>query len=362
MYDLIFRGALSRLDAETAHSQTIAALRLLQRTPGALPAIRRVLARPDPALQVTAMGLQFPGPLGLAAGFDKDAEVFSALAAFGFDFVEIGTVTAQAQPGNPRPRMVRLPADRALVNRMGFNNHGAGAAARRLSSRRSGQGIVGANIGKTKVVAPQQAIADYAASAELLAPHCDYLVVNVSSPNTPGLRDLQAVHTLKPLLREVLDICRDQVQPPPVLVKLGPDLADADVDAIADLVVETGLDGIVATNTTIDRSGLASATKEVSAAGSGGLSGAPLKTRSLDLLRRLHRRVGQEVTLVSVGGIETPTDVWLRVMAGASLVQAYTGLVYSGPAFARRIHLGLPPLLRSGGFTRLQDAIGTGPT
>jgi len=307
-------------------------------------AVRRVLAPRDPALRVRALGLDLPSPLGLAAGFDKDAAHVDALTALGFGFVEVGTVTALPQPGNARPRMVRLPADRALVNRMGFNNAGAEAAAARLSAPRDRTTIVGVNIGKTKR-APDAA-ADYRASAARLAPLADYLVINVSSPNTPGLRDLQAVDALRGLIATVREGMEQAQRTVPLLVKIAPDLADDDVDAIADLALATGLDGLVATNTTISRDGLRTDPAQVAAAGAGGLSGAPLADRSLAVLRRLRERVGDDLVLVSVGGVETPEDAWARLQAGATLVQAYTGFVYNGPLWPARMQRGLARLAR----------------
>ncbi len=345
MYRLAFALLLRRLPAEAAHRMSFAGLRALGAVPGALPLLRRLLAPRDPVLRVRALGLDFPSPLGLAAGFDKDAEAYEALGAFGFGFVEIGTVTASPQPGNPRPRLFRLVRDRAIVNRMGFNNRGARAAAGRL--RRPRNVIVGVNIGKTRAVPEEEAVADYVASAELLAPLADYLVVNVSSPNTPGLRDLQAVERLRPLLTAVREAA-DRASPHrvPLLVKIAPDLADADVDAVADLAVELGLDGVIATNTTIARDGLAGDPAQVAAAGPGGLSGAPLKRRSLEVLERLRARAGDRLVLVSVGGVETADDAWARLRAGATLVQAYTGLVYGGPLWPRAINRGLAERMR----------------
>ncbi|HUG85244.1 MAG TPA: quinone-dependent dihydroorotate dehydrogenase [Euzebya sp.] len=355
IYRLVFDRLLTRVDPETAHSITLRLLRAARRIPGLLALVRRAVGHPDPALAVTALGLTFPTPLGVAAGFDKDAEVVDAMTALGFGFVEVGTVTARPQPGNPRPRMARLPADRALVNRMGFNNRGAAHAAANLR-RRHRVTPVGANIGRTKVVEAPDAPADYAASARLLAPLCDYLVVNVSSPNTPGLRDLQAVSSLRPLLQAVLDACQEvSSTPPPVLVKIAPDLVDEDVDAIADLAVDLGLAGIIAANTSISRAGLASDAATVEAAGGGGLSGAPLKARSMTLLTRLHARVGDRLTIISVGGIESADDVWDRLVAGAALVQSYTGMVYGGPSFARHINSGLRRRMQREGVARLQD-------
>ncbi|MCO6004251.1 quinone-dependent dihydroorotate dehydrogenase [Actinoallomurus purpureus] len=345
MYSLVFSLILRRLPAETVHRMSFAGLRLLGAVPGAVPLLRRALGPRDPALRVRALGLELPGPLGLAAGFDKDAEVYEALGAFGFGFVEIGTLTARPQPGNPKPRLFRLVRDRAIVNRMGFNNHGARAAAARL--RRHRNVIVGVNIGKTKVVPEAEAVADYVESTEALAALADYLVVNVSSPNTPGLRNLQAVEHLRPLLtavREAADRVSDRRVP--LLVKIAPDLADADVDAVADLALELGLDGIIATNTTISRDGLATDPAEVEAAGAGGLSGAPLKRRSLEVLRRLRDRAGDRLVLISVGGVETADDAWERLRAGATLVQAYTALIYGGPLWPRTINRGLARRLR----------------
>jgi dihydroorotate dehydrogenase len=343
VYRLLFRVVLRRVPAEAAHRAgfwLIRALGMAAGVPGAAGVLRRWFGPRDPVLRVRALGLEFPGPLGLAAGFDKDARAVTGLSALGFGFVEVGTVTAQPQPGNPRPRMFRLPADRALVNRMGFNNSGAGAAAARL--RRRGGVIVGVNIGKTKAVPDQEAARDYAASARAVAGVADYVVVNVSSPNTPGLRDLQATDRLKPVLvavREALDAAADHRVP--LLVKIAPDLADADVDAIADLALELGLDGIVATNTTVSRDGLASSPGEVAAAGAGGLSGAPLRDRALAVLRRLRERAGDRLVLIAAGGIETSDDAWERLQAGATLVQAYTGFIYGGPLWPRRVHAGL---------------------
>ena len=347
MYGLVFRVVLRRLPAETAHRAGFALIRVAGAA-GAAGLLRRWLGPRDPVLRVRALGLDFPGPLGLAAGFDKDARGTAGLGALGFGFVEVGTVTARAQPGNPRPRMFRLPADRALVNRMGFNNDGAAAAAARLRRRPRGGPVVGVNIGKTRAVPEQEAAADYAASARAVADVADYVVVNVSSPNTPGLRDLQAADRLRPVLvavREALDAAPGSRRVP-LLVKIAPDLADQDVDAVADLAVELGLDGIIATNTTVSRDGLASSPAEVTAAGAGGLSGPPLRGPALAVLRRLRARAGDRLVLIAAGGIETPDDAWERLAAGATLVQAYTGFIYGGPLWPRRIHAGLARRLR----------------
>ncbi|GAA0249492.1 quinone-dependent dihydroorotate dehydrogenase [Actinomadura nitritigenes] len=354
MYRLLFSLVIARISAETVHHLTLRALRVVQGVPGAAPLLRRVLAPRDPALRVHALGLDFPSPLGLAAGFDKDAVAYEALGAFGFGHVEIGTVTGRPQPGNPRPRLFRLVRDRAVINRMGFNNAGSEAAAARLRNRRPGT-IVGVNIGKTKVVPEAEAAADYVASTERLAPYADYLVVNVSSPNTPGLRNLQAVEHLRPLLTAVREAAdRSAPRRVPLLVKIAPDLADDDVDAVADLALDLGLDGIIATNTTIERSGLRS--DAALAKEAGGLSGAPLKDRSLDVLRRLRDRAGDRLVLISVGGVESADDVWERVRAGATLVQGYTGMIYGGPLWAHRVHRDLARRLRTSAFPTITAA------
>jgi dihydroorotate dehydrogenase len=317
--------------------------------------LRRVLARwlapRDPVLASTVFGVRFAGPLGLAAGFDKDGRGLNAWGALGFGYAEVGTVTAQAQPGNPQPRMFRLPDDRALLNRMGFNNHGTGELALRLA-RRTPEVPIGVNIGKTKVTPAEGAVDDYAESARLVGPLAAFLVVNVSSPNTPGLRDLQAVESLRPILAAV-----KAETSTPVLVKIAPDLSDDDVDEIADLAVELGLAGIVATNTTVSRSGLA--TPGAEALGSGGVSGPPVAHRSAEVLRRLYKRVGDRLVLISVGGIETTDDAWDRITSGASLLQGYTGFIYGGGLWAKHIHDGLAHRLHEGGFASLADAVGS---
>jgi len=344
-YRALFDRVLTRVDPETAHHGAFRAIR----TAGpVLRGLDRVSRRPA---GVRVMGLDFPGVLGLAAGFDKNGVGIDALGALGFGFVEIGTVTGEPQPGNPRPRLARLPADRAVVNRMGFNNDGAEEVARRLAARADrghlwGRGhrgpVLGINIGKTKVVPEDEAIADYEKSTGLLAPYADYLVVNVSSPNTPGLRDLQAVARLEPLLQAVRrradEVTEDRV---PLLVKIAPDLSDEDVLAVADLSLAIGLDGIVATNTTISRDGLVSPAAAIERAGAGGLSGEPLRQRALEVVRLLRARVGGDLTLIGVGGIAGVEDAVERLAAGADLVQAYTAFIYEGPLWPRRVNAAL---------------------
>jgi len=282
------------------------------------------------------MGLTFPAPVGLAAGLDKDAVAVKGLWLAGFSHVEVGTITPKAQPGNEQPRAWRELDVRGLRNRMGFNNDGADAAARQLSrlraSRVGKRAVVGVNIGKNKLTAAEDAALDYAYCARVLAPYADYLVVNVSSPNTPGLRDLQSVDSLRPIL-EHARAGADEGSPRrhvPLLVKIAPDLADADVDAVADLAIEMRLDGIVATNTTIGHE-----------RGPGGLSGPPLLERSLDVIARLRARVGAQMCLIGVGGVTTADDARAMIDAGATLVQAYTALVYEGPFWPSRVNRAL---------------------
>ncbi|MCX2934510.1 quinone-dependent dihydroorotate dehydrogenase [Mycobacterium sp. CVI_P3] len=345
------RRAFFLVPPERIHTLVFGGLRAATATSMTRKALRRRLAPRDPVLESTVFGVRFPGPLGLAAGFDKDGLGLKTWGALGFGYAEVGTVTAQPQPGNPQPRLFRLPQDRALLNRMGFNNHGAGALALQLARHRPDT-PVGVNIGKSKVTPPELAAEDYRASARLLGPLADYLVVNVSSPNTPGLRDLQAVESLRPILSAVLAETST-----PVLVKIAPDLSDEDVDAVADLAVELGLAGIVAANTTISRAGLR--TPGVDDLGPGGISGPPVARRSLEILRRLYRRVGADLVLISVGGIETADDAWERITAGAALLQGYTGFIYGGGAWAKEIHDGIAARLRARGFGSLTAAVGS---
>jgi dihydroorotate dehydrogenase len=350
IYDAV-RRLLFQAPPERIHHLVFGALRGATATESTRASLRKALGPRDPILASTVFGVRFPGPLGLAAGFDKDGLGLNAWGALGFGYAEIGTVTAQPQPGNPEPRLFRLAEDRALLNRMGFNNSGAGQLALRLARHRPDVPI-GVNIGKSKSTPPEQAAQDYAASARLLGPLASYLVVNVSSPNTPGLRDLQAVESLRPILTAVLAETTT-----PVLVKIAPDLSDADVDAVADLAVEMGLAGIVATNTTVSRAGLL--TPHVLDLGPGGVSGPPVAHRALAVLRRLYARVGDRLVLIGVGGIETADDAWERILAGASLLQGYTGFVYGGGLWAKHIHGGIAERLHAGGFPSLSAAVGS---
>lgn len=303
--------------------------------------------------------MTFPTPLGIAAGVDKDASWFEPLGALGFGHVEVGTVTAVPQHGNPRPRVLRLTRDRALLNRMGFPNPGAEVVAERLR-RRAGPTIVGVNVGKSKAAPIEGAGEDYRASVRRLAPFADYLVLNVSSPNTPGLRALHEVDRLRALVGDVRAELEAAGVAAPLLVKIGPDLDDDALDAVADLAVALELDGIVAVNTTIDRSGLVASRADAASFDGGGVSGAPLKTRALDVLRHLHARAGDDLVLISVGGVETAHDAWQRILAGATLVQAYTGFVYGGPAWAGRVNRELAQNVSQAGRSSIGELVGAG--
>ncbi len=341
MYGLLFRLVIIRTNPELAHHASVSGYRY------AWPLVRvarwlRVFPPPRPSAAVDAMGIRFSAPMGLAAGLDKNAVAVRGLMATGFSFVEIGTVTPKAQPGNPAPRSWRELDLHALRNQMGFNNEGADAVARRLrrlrKTRLGRAAVIGVNIGKNKVTTAQDAAADYGYTARALAPYADFLVVNVSSPNTPGLRDLQSTAALRPILESARSGADEAMglsaaaggRRVPLLVKIAPDLADADVDAIADLAVELGLDGIVAVNTTIKHD-----------LGPGGLSGPPLRERALEVVARLRARVGPEMCIMGVGGISTVDDARAMLAAGATLIQAYTGFVYGGPAWPARVNRAL---------------------
>lgn len=355
VYRFLFRLVLERVDAETVHRLAATAMRMATHPRFVRSWLHRVLAPRDPGLRVRALGLDFPSPVGVAAGLDKEGTWFEGLGALGFGFVEVGTVTARPQPGNPRPRVSRRSAERALVNSMGFPNSGAAVVAGHLR-RRWRQTIVGVNIGKTRAAAVEDVGADYASCARLVTGCADYLVVNVSSPNTPGLRDMQAADQLAGLIGAVRSALPPDAPHLPLLVKIAPDLSDQEIDAIADLALELRVDGIVAVNTTVDPTVLRGrANDEVS----GGISGAPLKARAIEVLRRLRDRVGERLVLISVGGIETADEALERIAAGATLVQVYTAFVYGGPLWPWRMNRELARLVRDGGFASIQDVIGT---
>lgn len=333
-YNFVFKNVFAKMDPEQAHHLVMFVIRLS----GAVGLTRLAKIRKTGRGEVQAFGLHFDAPFGLAAGFDKNAIAIKALGDLGFSHVEIGTVTAIAQSGNDKPRLFRLIDDRALINRMGFNNQGAEAVAKRLEVLRRKHGsrlpIIGVNIGKSRVVAVEDAVDDYRTSAKLLAKHADYVAVNVSSPNTPGLRSLQSVESLRPILVAV----QQEAAGKPILVKIAPDLADEDVVAVADLAIELGLAGVIATNTTISREGLLTDASTVAEIGAGGLSGAPLKQRSIEVLEILAKRLANRAAIISVGGIETGQEAAERLAAGATLVQGYSGYIYAGPFWARTIN------------------------
>ncbi|MYL96529.1 quinone-dependent dihydroorotate dehydrogenase [Novosphingobium sp. FGD1] len=343
----LFRPALFRIDAEKAHGLALSALKV---------APPRRVPSPSPLLASEVAGIRFPSPVGMAAGFDKDGEVPDALLRLGFGFAEVGSITPLPQAGNPRPRLFRLVEDRAVINRMGFNNGGAQAAVERLEARLGKPGVVGINIGANKDSADR--VADYAVMARLMAPLAGYLAINISSPNTPGLRALQDESALTGLLDAVLAARDEACAPgrrPPVFLKVAPDLEPADIDAIARIAIERRLGALIVSNTTISRPALASAHRSET----GGLSGAPLRDLAQQRLRDFRKATGGAVPLVGVGGIATAEDAFARIRAGASLVQLYSAMVYEGPSIARTINSGLAKLLKREGFASIADAVGS---
>jgi dihydroorotate dehydrogenase len=362
LYRSLLRPLLFKLPPETAHEFALHALSL---GPGTA-ALRRIAGGPAAGArfgELRRFGLSFENPVGVAAGFDKNGRVAPQLAALGFGFVEVGTVTNLPQPGNPRPRLFRLPLDRALVNRQGFNNEGAAALARRLAHSKPGC-VLGVNIGKSRAVPFEEATADYLLSFEAVRPRADYVTVNVSSPNTPGLRELQRADLLGELLGTLQRRNRELAaaaggRPVPLLVKLAPDLESGALEMIVDAARGAGVAGIIATNTTTSRAGLRTNPQDVAACGEGGLSGAPLRERSTRLVAALRRLTRGAIDIVGVGGIFTAEDAWEKICAGASLVQLYTGFVYEGFGVARRINEGLAAHLERHGFRTLDEAVGS---
>ena len=360
---ILFSGI--KADPEWLHQQTLRSLNWLD--VGVSPIARRwVLSQldrsyclSDDRLKQTLWGQNFANPIGLAAGFDKDGIAANLWAGFGFGFAELGTVTFQAQPGNPRPRLFRLPDDRAALNRMGFNNQGAAALADRLQSLHNIKIPLGVNLGKSKVTPLDQAADDYLGSFRLLKEVGDYFVVNVSSPNTPGLRSLQSTDQLKPILSAFQQENQGQK---PLLIKIAPDLEWEDIAAVVDLAQHFKLAGIIATNTTIRRDGLKTQTLQATgksvADEAGGISGAPLRPRSTEVIRFIYQQSQGQLPIVGVGGIFTADDAWEKIAAGASLIQVYTGWIYEGPGMVRRILKGLLQKLDDRGLYSLQDAIG----
>lgn len=350
VYRSLVRPLLFRLPAETAHELALHSLSLVP---------SRLIAKrfSDPTLSIERFGLKFSNPIGLAAGFDKNGIALQPLAALGFGFIEAGTVTFHAQPGNPRPRLFRLSEDRALINRAGFNNEGAAAFARRVAQHRP-DCVLGVSIGKSKITPLENAIEDYLASFELVYKIADYVAVNVSSPNTPQLRELQQSQQLEALLSALQTRRRELEKDVPLLVKLSPDLERRDLEMIVEVIERVQIDGIIATNTTVSRANLRTDAKRVAAFGEGGLSGKPLKDRATRTIAELYQLTGGRIPLIGVGGIFTAEDAWEKIAAGASLVQLYTGFIYQGPRIAQEINEGLAEILAREGLPNLDAAVG----
>jgi dihydroorotate dehydrogenase len=344
----LVRPAAFKLDAEYAHELAIKALR------GGLASPFYAAGTEFHFGPIDRFGLKFPNPIGVAAGFDKNGIVYDQLSSLGFGFVEVGTVTLRPQNGNEKPRMFRLPDDRALINRLGFNNDGAEAVAQRLRNKNR-KCVVGVNIGRNKDVPNEEAVENYLACFEIVHPVADYIAVNVSSPNTPDLRDLQKRDNLDVLLSTLQSRNRRRGAKP-LLVKIAPDLSDSEVEKVVEILVRHEIAGVIATNTTIARDGLE--TKNVESFGGGGLSGKPLAGRSNEIIAKIFRTTNGKLPIIGVGGIFSAEDAFEKIAAGASLLQAYTGFIYSGPSFAREISVGLAAILKSKGFSTLQEAVG----
>lgn len=342
MYEHLLKPFFFLFPPERAHHLTLRLFKIGLSIPGIGRLLDRLYGYQHPDLERKCFGLAFKNPVGLAAGFDKDGKHYRSMAKLGFGFLELGTVTPRPQSGNPQPRLFRLPADEALINRMGFNNDGVEALVQRLQRYGKPDGvIIGGNIGKNKTTPNEEAAEDYKICFEALFPYVDYFVVNVSSPNTPNLRALQDKAPLSKLLHLLQQLNRAKTAPKPILLKIAPDLTDGQLDDILDIVEDTQIDGLIATNTTISRDGLQTPPQQVTSMGAGGLSGQPVKKRATEVIRYLHQKSGGSVTIIGVGGIAKPEDALEKLDAGASLVQVYTGLVYEGPGMVRRINEGL---------------------
>ncbi len=326
------------MDPEKAHHFTFSLIKFLHKIPGIAPILRSVYGFENPKLKKTLFGLHFKNPIGLAAGMDKDAKLFNEFGNMGFGFVEIGTVTPKAQPGNDKPRSFRLPKNNALINRMGFNNEGAKAAAIRLKNRKDKTVIIGGNIGKNKITPNEEAIKDYEINFNELFDVVDYFVVNVSSPNTPNLRDLQEKEPLTKLLNRLQELNHAKSKPKPILLKIAPDLTDSQLDDIIDIVKTTKIEGVIATNTTISRDGLDYTKEEIEKFGMGGLSGKPLTKRSTEVIKYLKQKSNNAFPVIGVGGIHSAEDAIEKINAGADLIQLYTGFIYEGPGLIKKIN------------------------
>ena len=337
MYKVVLKPVFFLFPPETIHHIVFKLIKFFCKIPGIPAILKRCYTIKDKRLERKLFGLTFPNPVGLAAGFDKDAKLFDELGYFGFGFIEIGTLTPKAQPGNEKPRMFRLPKDEALINRMGFNNGGANAAVERLRNRKTSI-LIGGNIGKNKVTPNEEAVLDYEKCFHELVNHVDYFVVNVSSPNTPNLRALQEKEPLTKLLNRVKELNSNEKQPRPILLKIAPDLSNEQLDDIISIMKDTKIDGLIATNTTIDRSNLKTDKTKVEAMGAGGLSGKPLTKRSTEVIKYLSDKSCRSFPIIAVGGIHTGADAIEKLNAGASLVQIYTGFIYEGPGIVKRIN------------------------
>lgn len=338
MYKFLLKPLLFRLDPEKAHHLTIKLFNFALALPGGKAIFRNLYDVRNKALEREVFGLKFKNPVGLAAGFDKDGKYFRSMLHLGFGFIEIGTVTPVGQDGNPQPRLFRLPEDKALINRMGFNNEGVEALVTRLRSYERGEVIIGGNIGKNKLTPNEEATSDYVKCFEALFDHVDYFVVNVSSPNTPGLRELQEKKPLTDLLTTLQQLNNAKSSRKPLLLKIAPDLTQEQLDDIIEIASVVKLDGIIASNTTIDRSGLETSSEAVEKIGNGGLSGAPVRQKSTEIIRYIHTKTKGQLPIIGVGGIDSGEDAIEKLNAGATLVQVYSGLVYAGPGLVRDIN------------------------
>ncbi len=337
MYKIFIRPLLFLFRPEYAHKITTTLLKIVCKIPGGMALFDLMFGYKNKNLEREVFGIKFSNPIGLAAGFDKEAQFIDEFASLGFGFIEIGTITPKGQPGNPKPRLFRLKPDEALINRMGFNNEGVEHAVKMLKRRKS-KVIVGGNIGKNKITPNEEAVRDYELCFEALFEHVDYFAVNVSSPNTPNLRALQEKEPLKQLLMRLQERNSNKKLPKPILLKIAPDLTNEQLDDIIDIVEEVNLAGVIATNTTISRSGLVSDKLEVERLGNGGLSGKPVKDRSTQVIKYLKDNAKKPFPIIGVGGINSPEDAREKIQAGASLIQLYTGFIYQGPALIKRIN------------------------
>ena len=337
MYKRIIKPLLFRFDPEKIHKVVAKGLKIVMAIPGVKSLAKQWFVVKDPALERELWGITFPNPVGIAAGFDKEGELYNELAHLGFGFVEIGTFTPLGQEGNAKPRLFRLPQDEALINRMGFNNSGVSAAVERLKKTKPNC-VIGGNIGKNTDTPNENAVEDYEQVFEKLFPYVDYFVINVSCPNISDMKELQDKEFLKKIVNKVMELNRARVKPKPVLLKISPDLNNSQIDDSLDIVKKAGLSGVIATNTTIGRENLTTAKEKVKAIGDGGLSGKPLSDRATEVIRYISRKTGKTLPIIGVGGIRSGEDALEKLRAGASLVQVYTGFIYEGPGIARNIN------------------------